>query len=296
MAAIAFIGLGKMGHGMAGRLLAAGHDVRVFNRTRSRAAALERAGARVCGSPAEACADVSAVFSMTADDVSSRSVWTGPEGVLTAALSPGVFTIECSTLSHDWVLELSAAARSRGCRYIDAPVTGLPEAAAAGRLTLLVGADESDLADAGVLLEPIAERVLRFGPVGAGTAYKLMINLVGAIQIASAGEGMAIAERAGLSLSVVADAIALGQAASPQVVRNTRRMAAGDHDENVVFTPALRLKDVEYALALARKLGVASPFGDVAADLLRQLCARGDADANESKIFEISRATARSPD
>jgi 3-hydroxyisobutyrate dehydrogenase len=296
MAAIAFTGLGKMGRGMAGRLLAAGHDVRVFNRTRSRAADLERAGARVCESPAEACAGVSAVFSMTADDVSSRSLWTGPDGVLTAALPPGVFTIECSTLSHDWVIELSAAARSRGFRYIDAPVTGLPEAAAAGRLTLLVGADEADLADAGVLLEPIAERVLRFGPVGAGTVYKLMINLVGAIQIASAGEGMAIAERAGLSLSVVADAIELGQAASPQVVRNTRRMVAGDHDENVVFTPALRLKDVEYALALARKLGVASPFGDVAADLLRQLCARGGADANESKIFEISRTTSRGRD
>lgn len=276
---------------MAARLLAAGHDVRVFNRTRSSAAALERAGALVCQSPVDACAGVSAVFSMTSDDVSSRSIWTGPEGVLMATLPSRVFAIECSTLSHDWVLELSAAARSRGLRYIDAPVTGLPEAAAAGRLTLLVGADDADLADANVFLEPIAERVLRFGPVGAGTAYKLMINLVGAIQIASAGEGMAIAERAGLSLSAVADAIALGQAASPQVVRNTRRMAAGDHHENVAFTPALRLKDVEYALALARKVGIASPFGDVAADLLRQLCAKGGADANESKIFEISRAS-----
>jgi 3-hydroxyisobutyrate dehydrogenase len=90
------------------------------------------------------------------------------------------------------------------------------------------------------------------------------------------------------------EAIALGQAASPQVVRNTRRMAAGDHDQNVVFTPALRLKDVEYALALGRRLGQATPFGDVAADLLRRLCAQGDAHANESKIFELVRAADRS--
>lgn len=146
-----------------------------------------------------------------------------------------------------------------------------------------MGAAEEDLAVARPLLAPLAERLLHFGPVGAGTVYKLMINLVGAVQIGSAAEGMALAERAGLPLSAVVDAIALGQAASPQVVRNTRRMAAGDHEQNVVFTPALRLKDVEHALELGRRLGQETPFGDVAADLLRRLCAQGFADVNESK-------------
>jgi len=293
MANVAFLGLGKMGKGMAARLLGAGHRVRVFNRTRARAAELERAGAVVAASPAEACAGADAVFAMTADDRSSRALWVEADGALTGALAPGALAIECSTLSYDWVLELSAAARARGLRYIDAPVTGLPEAAAAGALTLLVGAAEEDLGVARPWLAPLAERLLHFGPVGAGTAYKLMINLVGAIQIASAAEGMALAERAGLPLVTVVDAIALGQAASPQVVRNTRRMAAGDHDQNVVFTPALRLKDVEYALALGRRLGQTTPFGDVAADLFRRLCAQGDAHANESKIFELLRAAER---
>jgi len=290
MANVAFIGLGKMGSGMAARLLGAGHRVRVFNRTRARAAELERAGALVAASPAEAGAGAEVVFAMTADDRSSRSVWADADGVLAASLAPGALAIECSTLSYDWVLELSAAARARGLRYIDAPVTGLPSAAASGALTLLVGAADEDLGVAGPLLAPVAERLLHFGPVGAGTAYKLMINLVGAIQIASAAEGMALAERAGLPLDKVVDALALGQAASPQVVRNTRRMAAGDHDQNVIFTPALRLKDVEYALALARRFGQDTPFGDVAADLFRQLCARGDAHVNESKIVELLRS------
>jgi len=290
MANVAFLGLGKMGRGMAARLLGAGHRVRVFNRTRARAAELERAGAVVAASPAEACAGADAVFGMTADDRSSRALWLDANGALTASLAPGALALECSTLSYDWVLELSAAARARSLRYIDAPVTGLPEAAAAGALTLLVGAGEEDLAIARPLLAPLAERVLHFGAVGAGTAYKLMINLVGAIQIGSAAEGMALAERAGLSLATVVEAIALGQAASPQVVRNTRRMATGDHDQNVVFTPALRLKDVEYALALGRRLGQDTPFGDVAADLLRRLCAQGDAHVNESKIVDLLRA------
>lgn len=289
MANVAFLGLGKMGLGMAGRLLAAGHRVSVFNRTTARAEAFGKQGAVVCASPCEACAGATAVLSMTADDDSSRSMWLGENGALAAGLERGTLAIECSTLSHDWVMALAAEVGVRGLRYIDSPVTGLPQAAAAGALTLLVGADPAELEAARPFLEPLAERILHFGPVGAGTAYKLMVNMVGAVQIASAAEGMAIAERAGLDLNAVADAIALGQAASPQVVRNARRFAMGDHDRDIVFTPALRLKDVEYALRFARKLGVGSPFGDLSATLLRKLCEKGDAHANESKIFDVVR-------
>lgn len=279
-----------MGSGMAKRMLASGNDVRVFNRTKCRADALAAVGATVCETAAEACNEASAIFAMVADDAASREIWQGPTGALSGSPAPAAFAVECSTLSHERVMELSAKANSRGLRYVDAPVTGLPEAAAAGKLTLLVGARPEHLEAALPLLEPIAERILHFGDIGSGTAYKLIINLVGAVQIASAAEGMAIAERAGLNLAEVADAISLGQAASPQVVRNTRRMATGDHDQNVVFTPSLRLKDVEYALQFARSLGVTSPFGDIAAQLLRELCARGDGDANESKIFELSKS------
>lgn len=286
---IAFIGLGNMGAGMARRLLQAGHDLRVFNRTRSRAGELERAGARNCATPREACDGVDAVFTMTADDTSSRSVWFGPDGALAADLSPRTFAIECSTLSYEWVLELAAAARARSLRYLDAPVTGLPDAAAAGKLTLLVGGDPADLDSARPLLDAVCDRILHFGGVGGGTAYKLIINLMGAIQIASLAEGMAVAERAGLDLQTVADAIATGQAGSPQVVRNARRIVADDHDRNVVFTPVLRKKDTDYALRLAHGLGVAVPFGQVAASQIQQLIDLGHTNVNESKIIEVAR-------
>jgi 3-hydroxyisobutyrate dehydrogenase len=88
---------------------------------------------------------------------------------------------------------------------------------------------------------------------------------------------------------VVADAMASGQAASPQVVRNVRRFVAADHDANVVFTPALRLKDIDYALRLANKMGADCPFGEVAARLYRQLCDRGFAGENESRIIDALR-------
>ena len=274
---------------MAARLLAVGHEVVVFNRTPHKAEMVARLGARVAATAREAAAGCGAVISMTADDHSSRAVWLGADGVFAADPAPDTLVIECSTLSHDWVLDLAGQARQKELRYIDSPVTGLPEMAAAGKLTLFVGADAQDLAAARPLLEALAERLVVFGDVGAGTAYKLMVNLLGAIQIASAAEGMAIAERAGLDLKTVADAIATGQAASPQVVRNTQTIAADNH-ERVIFTSTLRLKDVEYALRLAEKLGIRSPFGRVAADAFRLLCERGYAQANESRIFEIARA------
>ena len=290
MSHIAFLGLGNMGAGMAARLLSVGHTLTVYNRNPARTAPLVAAGARAASTPCEACAGVDAAFSMTADDESSRAVWLGESGGL-AALPPRAFVIECSTISHDWALQLAQSAQSRALRYLDAPVTGLPEAAAAGALTLLVGASDEDLESARELLAPLADRVRHFGAVGAGTAYKLIINLMGAVQIGSAAEGLALAERAGLPPLTVGAAFESSQAASPQVVRNVRRFLASDHDRDVVFSAGLRLKDVEYALRLARKLGVDCPYGEAAAQTLRRLAAAGFAEENESRIIDVLRGT-----
>ena len=267
--------------GMAGRLLAAGHELRVYNRTASKV----RGRFQFFGSPAEAAAGADAVISMVADDAASKSVW---QSVLSNP-GPGTAAIECSTLSYDWVVELAALSKGRGFRYIDAPVTGLPDMSAAGTLTLLVGADPADLDVARPLLDAFSQRIIHFGAVGTGTAYKLIINLLGAVQIASAAESMALAERAGLDPRLVAEAIAGGQAASPQVVRNTQRMVADDHDSNITFTPRLRLKDVDYALRLAGKLGLGVPFGALAGRVFQRLCDTGHGDENESNVIRVAR-------
>jgi len=283
---VAFLGLGKMGAGMAARLLAAGHSLAVYNRTADRAAPFAKLGARIAKSPSAAAQKADVIIGMTADDESSRAMWLGDQGALSADNVPHALAIECSTLSHDWVLELCARVRERQFRFVDAPVTGLPDAAATGTLTLLVGADAADLDAARPIFASLATRVLHFGAVGQGTVYKLMINLLGAVQIASAAEAVVLAGRAGLDLKLVADAVANGQAASPQVVRNVRRFVAEDHSTNVNFTPALRLKDIEYALRLAKKLGVDCPFGNVAAELYRKVCAQGGGRDNESRIID----------
>ena len=289
MADVAFLGLGRMGAAMAQRLLDCGCRLHVFNRTPERAEKLVAQGARYFATPRQACAGAEAIVSMVADDPASKAIWRGPDGALAAGLAPGTLAIECSTLSHAWVLELSAEVRSLGLRYIDSPVTGLPLAAAAGELTVLVGAATEDLDAARPLLERCSQCIMHFGLPGTGTAYKLLVNMLGAVQIASVAETIAIAEKMGLDLGVVADALSSGQAASPQVIRNARRMIDGQRDRSVVFTPQLRLKDVEYALALARTLRIGSPFGVLAARIYRELGALGLAQANESEVIEVAR-------
>lgn len=278
---------------MAARLLGRGCELTVYNRTPERARPLIALGAVLAPTPRDACANAEAVVAMTADDASSRAMWLGDTGALAAELAPKTLAIECSTLSHEWVVELRGRVAQRGLRYVDSPVTGLPDAAAAGELTLLVGADAADLEAARPLLDALATRVLHFGPVGTGTAYKLAINLMGAVQIASAAEGLALAERAGLDPNLVVDAIATSQAASPQVVRNTRRMLAGEFSRDIVFTPVLRLKDIDYALRLADSLGLATPFGSAAREAFARLIALGAGADHEARVIEVARTTPR---
>jgi 3-hydroxyisobutyrate dehydrogenase len=289
MAQMAFLGLGRMGEGMAGRLRAAGHSLTVYNRTAAKAEPLRRQGAAAADTPRAAVTGAEAIFAMVGDDAASRAVWLGADGALAGAPAPGAFAIECSTLSRDWVTELSQAAAARGLRYIDCPVTGLPAAAAAGELTLLVGAAPADLAAAEPLLRPLCREMLRFGEVGAGTAYKLIVNLMGAVQIAATAEALLLAERAGLDLDQVVAALAKGQAASPQVVRNSRLMRRGDHDRDVAFSGRLRLKDARYGVQLAQALGVEVPLGRSAAGAFQRLVDRGLGELNESKVIDVLR-------
>jgi 3-hydroxyisobutyrate dehydrogenase len=277
MAKIAFFGLGRMGSGMAARLRDAGHEVRVWNRTPKNepgfVAKIE-----------DAAKDADAAFAMLADDAASRDVWDRALPVL----PKGAFVAECSTLSHDRVLELAAQAKAKGLRYIDSPVTGLPDVAAAGKLTLFVGADQEDLDAARPLLAPLSAEIAHFGPVGAGTVYKLMINLMGAVQIAAVGEGLSLAAKAGLDVAQVAAYLAKGQAASPQAVRAANRIVAGDHDRDVLFTGRLRLKDASYGAALARKLDIPARLGETACDAYSRLVDAGLGDQNETKIVAVS--------
>src|SRR5471030_530158 len=173
MKKVAFIGLGRMGHGMAGRYLDNGFTVAVWNRSKAKAEDLIARGAQWATSPEDAAIDADAVVTMVADDEASRAVWLTKDGAA-ANMKAGALAIECSTISYQHALDLSRELRGRGLVYIDSPVTGLPDAAAAGKLTLLVGAEPADLEAARVYLVPLSTTIRHFGAVGTGTVYKLI--------------------------------------------------------------------------------------------------------------------------
>ena len=287
MTKVAFIGLGRMGHGMAGRYLDAGFDVAVWNRSKSKAEDLIARGARFAKSPADAADGADAVVTMVADDGASRSIWLGTDGAATN-MKAGSLAIECSTVSHRHALDMARELRGRGLVYIDCPVTGLPEAAAAGKLTLLVGADADDLEKARPVLSPIGTTVRHFGAVGSGTVFKLINNLIGAVQIASLAEGVAIAEQAGLDMKLVAEALATGAVASPQVIRHSKRMIARDFS-GASFTSALRHKDAAYAVALAETLLPGVPVSRAALAAYEKAKAHAPDDDEGSMIAIVSR-------
>ena len=289
MARVGFIGLGRMGHGMAGRYLDAGFNVAVWNRSKAKAEDLIARGAQWATSPEDAAIDADAVVTMVADDEASRAVWLTKDGAA-ATMKAGTLAIECSTVSHQHALDLARELRGRGLIYIDSPVTGLPDAAASGKLTLLVGAEPADLERARPYLAPLSTTIRHFGAVGTGTVYKLINNLMGAIQIAGIAEGLAIAEQAGLDMKLVLEAVETGVAASPQVIRHSKRMVARNFS-GATFTAALRHKDAAYAVALAESLLSDTPLmGRAAVEAYARAKAVAPDDDEGQMIEIVSRA------
>ena len=288
MANIGFLGAGNMGIGMASQLLKHGHTVKVYNRTKSKLVPLVSQGALATNTAREVAESADVIFSMVGDDVASKAVWLSDEGALAGVNSKiKPLIIECSTLSHSWVLELSRQVTDRGLQYLDCPVTGLPEAASSGTLTLFLGGPENVIAKAQDVLNPISSNQIHFGDIGSGTAYKLIVNLMGSIQTVATAEGLLVAKRAGLDLQKVAEALGTGGSGSPQVARISKLMVSGDHETNVQFSSNWRLKDTKYGVDFAKELGKEGILGTTTQRMFQQLVDAGFADYSESKIIDV---------
>jgi 3-hydroxyisobutyrate dehydrogenase len=292
MSKIAYIGVGNMGRAMILRLLGAGHSVSAYNRTREKAKAVEDAGARLASTAAEAVEGADVVFSSVTNDDASREVWTGPQGILNGKLRPNTLVAECSTLSHDWVMELSKHVRSKGLRYVDCPVAGRPDAAEKGELRVYIGGSKEDLEELRPYIQPFSSKIFYFGPVGAGTAFKLIYNLLGVVQVASTAEAMVQCEAAGIDLHAAAEAFAIGYTGSKHVAHHSATMAEGQRGQTVAFSGKGRLKDSLYGVQLAKKLGRQALIGEAAALVFNQMVEVGMGDANDSEVIDALRAIA----
>jgi len=294
MANIAYIGVGNMGRAMILRLLKAGHKVTAYNRTPQKAQTVVDAGAKLARTPAEAVEGADVVFSSVTNDEASREVWTGNQGILAGKLRPNTLVAECSTLSHDWVMQLAKLVQGKGLRYVDCPVAGRPDAAEKGELRVYIGGAKEDLEELRPYIEPFSAKIFHFGPVGAGTAYKLIYNLLGVIQVASTAEAMLQCEAAGIDLHAAAEAFTVGYTGSRHVAHHAETMAEGKRGQNVAFSGKGRLKDSQYGVQLAKKLGRQALIGEAASAVFNQMVEVGMGDANDSELIDALRSlTAR---
>jgi len=250
MATLAFCGLGVMGLPMATRLAAAGHQVRVWNRTPGRDADAVANGAVAAATPAEAARDADAAITMLAGPESLDEVVFGPEG-LAATLRPGAALIDMSTVGPDAIQALNERLAGR-VAVLDAPVTGSAPHAAAGTLRIMVGATAEEFARWREVLTPLGEPV-HVGPPGTGAAVKLVVNSATAALTSLLAEALALADRLGVDERAALDALA----ASPMgiIVERTReRIETGSYPP--AFKLALAAKDLGLAVGLAADRGL----------------------------------------
>lgn len=243
---IGIVGLGVMGSGMALNFLKKGFTVFVWNRTPKDIDAV------ICSSPKEVAQRSDIIFEVTANDDSSRSVWTGADGILAGATAEKIF-IASATLSITWIDELIGLCTQKGFTFCDIPLTGGRVGAESGTLTLLCGGDPVVIKELQPVFDAVAKKVFYFGPLGRGMRYKLILNYMQALHIVGFGQAMKMARAHDMDLEKVADALV--DRPGGVVTQIAKNRYFNDTDP-VTFSIEWIVKDLIYAKQYAGNLDV----------------------------------------
>ncbi|MDB5497241.1 MAG: 6-phosphogluconate dehydrogenase [Phenylobacterium sp.] len=290
---VGFIGLGRMGAGMAASLLKAGHEVTVYNRTPSKAAALAARGAKVAVTVADACRGA-AVMTMLANDQAVEDVVFGDGGVL-ASLPRGAIHISSSTISVDLAERLTAAHLAHGVRFLSAPVFGRPEVAAAGQLAVAAAGASEALDEAAPLLDAVGRETFIVSATPAtANLVKLSGNFLLASVIESLGEAMALIGKAGIDRRRYLDILTSALFDIP-VYKTYGGMIADGKFEPAGFAAPLGQKDIRLTLAAAEHLDVPMPLASLLRDRFLTLMAHGGERLDWSAIGGLAAADAGEP-
>jgi 3-hydroxyisobutyrate dehydrogenase len=246
---IAFLGLGIMGSRMARNLRAAGHDVVVWNRTRSRA---DELGEPIADTPREAAKGAGVVITMVVDAPQVEEVLFGDNGAA-EGLSEGALVVDMSTIAPSAVKQIASRLSERGISFVDAPVTGSKPRAEDGTLTIMAGGSDSDFARAKPLFEAMGKLIVHCGPSGHGAMVKLLNNALAAINAAALAEAIDVAETYGLDSDRLIEVMSAGSAKSTMLDLKARPMVERDYDP--LFKLDHMLKDVRHCITEAKALG-----------------------------------------
>ena len=254
---VAFLGLGVMGHPMAGHLARAGHGVTVYNRTTAKAQAwATEHGGGFAPTPRQAVTGADFVFACVGNDDDLRSVVLGDEGAF-AGMAAGAVFVDHTTASAEVARELYAAAKSRGLHFVDAPVSGGQAGAVNGALTVMCGGDAEPFERMKPVALNFAKAVTRIGDSGAGQLAKMVNQVAIAGLVQGLSEAIAFGQRAGLDMPLVLDVIGKGAAQSWQMDNRGKTMVADQFEFG--FAVDWMRKDLGLVLDEARRNGAQLP-------------------------------------
>ena len=282
--AVSFVGLGVMGYPMAGHLAAAGHQVRVYNRTRARAEAWlgEHRGEAVA-TPREAADGAELVFMCVGNDDDVRQVALGRDGVLAGA-AKGAVVVDHTTASALLAEELVGVAAETGVGFLDAPVSGGQAGAENGQLTVMAGGAAADFERARPVIDAYAKSVKLMGGVGCGQLTKMVNQVCIAGVLQGLAEGIHFAEKAGLDVDAVVDVISKGAAQSWQMDNRAGTMARREFDFG--FAVDWMRKDLDMTLAAARRFGARMPLAALVDQFYADVQAMGGRRWDTSSLVE----------
>ncbi len=288
MATCAFIGLGNMGYPMAGHLAAAGHDVRVYNRTAAKAEqwVSEHTGTHH-PTPAEASTGADFVFICVGADDDVRGVVYGDDGAL-GALSAGAVIVDHTTASATLAKELAEACGAKDVGFVDAPISGGQAGAENGQLSVMCGGAQEHFDKALPVIDHFAKAVTLLGPAGAGQQTKMVNQILCAGAIQGAAEALAFGEQAGLDMELVLQAVTQGAAGSWYLSNRGETMVRDEFDFG--FAVDWMAKDLGLVKSEAEALGAATPLTDLTAGYLAESQNAGDNRMDATSIIRRYRS------
>ena len=281
---VGFIGLGIMGKPMAKNLIEAGHELVVFNRTRSKAEELAGDGATVAGSPREVAERSDVIITMLPDSPQVEEVLVGENGVL-EGIKEGALVVDTSTISPVVTEELAAKVKEKGASMLDAPVSGGDVGAIEGTLSIMVGGSEEDFERARPLFEAMGKTVTHVGETGAGQVAKAANQIVVALTIEAVSEALVLGSKGGVAPEKILDVLGGGLAGNK--VMEVKREKMLTHSFDPGFRIELHHKDLGIALAAGREYGVTLPVTAVVDQMLQDLKMRGRGDRDHSALLTL---------
>jgi 3-hydroxyisobutyrate dehydrogenase-like beta-hydroxyacid dehydrogenase len=264
---IGFVGLGAMGSLIVPRLVAAGHSVTAYNRSRDKAQALIQSGMKFAATPRAAAQQSDVVLSIVTDAAAVRAIALGADGVVSGLRQGGIY-IDMSTIDPDASRSVAAEFARAGSIMLDAPISGSPVTVKAGQASVMVGGDEAAFERAKPVLLAIGPKVTRIGGNGLACQMKIAINLLLMVEVICFGEAIALAEKGGVARDAAVDAVLKSVAASPVLGYRGPFILEGKMPEVPLADVSLQQKDMLLALDLGRRLGSPVPLAAAANEIM----------------------------